>query len=546
MNQFSKYFSFLCAASAIAGHAAAHYEENVKIERTSLEKNVFVDIDKTFPNILKVKDFGAIPDDGKDDTAAIANAIKAAASKEGSRLVLNKGIYDVGMAGTGDYFRISDAKNLLIDGGGAKFLLHRVGCLFTIADCQNVRLGDFEVDMKNTPFLGGVVSATGDGWFEMKAVPPHKVGNDLDARVLLGYDRLLGCFDGVQYQKTFPDGTKAEKVADDTLRIPCHGNPPMLGKALVLRHQVYGGGVCRAMDSRNVLFKNIRVYGCAGMGLRGSACENIAIDGFKVKPAEGFWMSLTADASHFNCTRGTVEIFNSDFESMGDDATNIHSMYWLVEKSDGKLLTLSFAKDPARPAPLHSAPKAGDTLEIPSPNNYMRPETYAKIANVTQSADKRRLIVEIEGDLSAQLTVGMPLSVKEYRPLVRINNCTVSNVRPRGFLIQTTDALVENCFFKNTMAMAILIEADMDYWGESAASDKITISHCTFEDVNPWKRNGQVAVVASARYKKGLPFAGNIHGKIIVKNCTFVRCGPEPILLQYVETPITANNEVTQ
>jgi hypothetical protein len=124
------------------------------------------------------------------------------------------------MTGTGDYFRISDAKNLMIDGGEAKFLLHRVGRLFTISNSRNVRLGDFEVDMENTPFLGGVVSATGDGWFEMKAVLPHKVGNDLDARVLLGYDRLLGCFDGVQYQKTFPDGTKAEKVAEDTLRIP--------------------------------------------------------------------------------------------------------------------------------------------------------------------------------------------------------------------------------------------------------------------------------------------------------------------------------------
>jgi hypothetical protein len=183
-------------------------------------------------------------------------------------------------------------------------------------------------------------------------------------------------------------------------------------------------------------------------------------------------MSLTADASHFNCTRGTVEIFNSDLNRWATTRRTFIQCIGFLKKSTATL-DPRVRKRFVVPRAAAFRTQSWRHLEIPSPYNYMRPETYVKIANVAQSADKKRLLVEIAGDLPEQLTVGMPLSVKEYRPKVRIRNCTVNNVRPRGFLIQTTDALVRNCFFKNTMAMAILIEADMDYWGESAASDKI-------------------------------------------------------------------------
>lgn len=65
---------------------------------------------------------------------------------------------------------------------------------------------------------------------------------------------------------------------------------------------------------------------------------------------------------------------------------------------------------------------------------------------------------------------------------------------------------------------------------------------CVFENINSSKRNGEVAVFASAKFKKRLPFEGNIHGKIAVKNCLFKNCGKDPVRLEYTSNPIIENN----
>ena len=227
---------------------------------------------------------------------------------------------------------------------------------------------------------------------------------------------------------------------------------------------------------------------------------------------------------------------------MCDDATNIHGMYWQIENIKDKTLEMSYAKYRNQRISISSAPKAGDTLELPCPENYMRPTHFAKVESVSVFPDKKRIIVKTCDELPQWLAKDMAVSVKEYRPKVRIENCRVGYVRPRGFLIQTTGAVVKNCSFKDTVAMAILIEADLNTWGESAASDDILITDCVFENINSSKRNGEVAVFASAKFKKGLPFEGNIHGKIAVKNCLFKNCGKDPVRLEYTSNPIIENN----
>lgn len=83
-----------------------------------------------FTNVLKARDFGAIPNDGKDDTQAIRKMFDAA--EQNAKFVFEKGVYDVGMDGKGDYFKLAKKSDILLDGNGAKFRLHRVGRLFSL------------------------------------------------------------------------------------------------------------------------------------------------------------------------------------------------------------------------------------------------------------------------------------------------------------------------------------------------------------------------------------------------------------------------------
>ena len=49
---------------------------------------------KSTPEI-NAKDFGAVPDDNKDDTPAILSAIEACKNKKNSKLVFESGSYDI-------------------------------------------------------------------------------------------------------------------------------------------------------------------------------------------------------------------------------------------------------------------------------------------------------------------------------------------------------------------------------------------------------------------------------------------------------------------
>ena len=315
--------AFLPAAIFAAGTAAGYSRDKKPV--SELEISVFSDPDAMFTNVLKARDFGAIPNDGKDDTQAIRKMFDAA--DQNAKFVFEKGVYDVGMDGKGDYFKLAKKSDILLDGNGAKFRLHRVGRLFSLWEVKNAMLKNFSVETANLPFTGGeVVAVAGDSLY-MKAVAPHKIGSDLAARAIIRYDPKNKRYDANLFNVSLGENNTAEKVDEDTLRIKYKGPYPNVGDAIVLRHQIYAGGVCSVGDSKNILIKGIRIYDCAGMGAHFSSSENIALDGFKVKPRKGLWMSLTADATHFNSCRGSIEIINSEFEGMCDDATNIHHMY---------------------------------------------------------------------------------------------------------------------------------------------------------------------------------------------------------------------------
>ena len=93
-------------------------------------------------------------------------------------------------------------------------------------------------------------------------------------------------------------------------------------------------------ESRNVCIENINMFHARSMGIICQLAENITLDNVKMIPSEGRILSVTADATHFvNCS-GTVNIRNCVFESMMDDACNVHGIYMPVDKkiNDTKVL----------------------------------------------------------------------------------------------------------------------------------------------------------------------------------------------------------------
>src|SRR5262249_31740032 len=105
--------------------------------------------------------------------------------------------------------------------------------------------------------------------------------------------------------------------------------PVTPGVLLVLRHEVFGHNAFDCIDCSGVQVEKVTSYTCPGMGLWALHCENLRIRQCRVmiRPGSGRLMSTTADATHFNTCKGTVEVSDCLFEGMGDDALNAHGRY---------------------------------------------------------------------------------------------------------------------------------------------------------------------------------------------------------------------------
>ncbi|MGB2578701.1 polygalacturonase [Elusimicrobium simillimum] len=90
-NCLKVFFAFLALTGLAAAACAAPLTWSMAEEiRTHIKEPVFPDY------CVNIKDFGAVPGDGKLDTAAIQNAIKAVHEKGGGTVIVPKGDFDTG------------------------------------------------------------------------------------------------------------------------------------------------------------------------------------------------------------------------------------------------------------------------------------------------------------------------------------------------------------------------------------------------------------------------------------------------------------------
>ena len=82
---------------------------------------------KLYPTTINARDFGAIPNDGKDDAKALRDALEAAKKKGGGvRIALEKGNYDLMTFDKGAAIPVIGANAVMFDGNGATLVHHKM------------------------------------------------------------------------------------------------------------------------------------------------------------------------------------------------------------------------------------------------------------------------------------------------------------------------------------------------------------------------------------------------------------------------------------
>lgn len=464
-------------------------------------------------------------------------------------------------------FPLLEKQNVTIDGGGARLIFHGKLLPFVIDRCDGVTIRNLTVDYAEPMYFEGRIVDAGDDFVEME-YDEAQFHLDLMGRKFRFYGEnwenitekvLVNEFDPttrgpVPMTATYFACTAKErdgsflsslfryltpsKPAANRLRLEGElGFTHNIGKYWLCTHNSREFPGIFGTDSNNLRLENITLHHTLSMGVICQMCENISLSGVVAEPKPGRLLSVDADATHFvNCS-GLIHMKNCRFESMMDDAANIHGIYLpLHERLDDHRVLLTFGHHQQQGIMIF---KPGDRIRLVD-NNTLSPREEFTVAKSTLLSG-RYLLLETCEALPAIIPKGFVFENHSRMPRVHIESCISGYNRPRGFLLTTNrDVLVENCEFHN-ISHAIAINGDANSWFESGPAGRILLRGNRFE--NAAYSGG--AVIASAQeipVETGIPY----HGELVLEGNHFRTNGKRFLDVHGMHRVVMHNNSFTQ
>lgn len=470
-------------------------------------------------NEVDVTDFGAIADDGQDDTYAIRQAIDACRQQQATRLIFQQGVYDFFPDYAADeYYFISnndaglkrvafllkDVDGLVIDGRGAAFRFHGFVNPFLLDHAARVTLTNFSIDFAR-PFHSEaiIVGQAEDGLdVEIKEGFPYEVhrgtllftdeqaeqgpmtsvtgGTFYGSSHILEYDtaKRETAYMVRDYYFRGITGYPAKQLAGRKVRVMVPGLEGAPGNTLVFgpNHRLCPGVV--ATDCSDITMRGVTIHHAGGMGVLAQRTHNFTVDRCRVTPSSDRMVSTTADATHFvNCT-GKLVLSDNLFENQKDDATNIHGVYVQVAKRLGDNQMIVRLR--------HRQQHGFDFLREGVEVEFVRGKSMATYATGEVSAVERLnrelTLVTMRDGLPDGVGIGDAVAEVRAYPEVAIRDNVIRNNRARGMLLNCRGPVVVEGNYFHTPGAAILFEGDAFHWFEQGGVRDCVIRNNTFDN----------------------------------------------------------------
>jgi hypothetical protein len=444
--------------------------------------------------VADVADFGAIPDDGKDDTEAMRKAIDSCSGKANVRLLLHAGTYDfTSPADRPDRrkFRFADLKGLEVDGQGALLLFADRANPFSFMRCEDLTLRNLTVDWSRPPFSQGTITSAGEDFLEVQVDDAYPMDKTVKIAAFMDFDPATRL--PLANMDVFGSAImKTELTAPQKLRLTLKKSgdpeknahfakylPASIGHLLVLRHEVYGSHVFDLLRCRNVLLENINIYASPGMGIHASLCDTITSRhvSIRTKPESGRLMSTTADCQYYTHCMGTITIEDGYYEGMGDDGLNVTAKYREVTSVTSQ--TSFVMALPTKRGWAGTPPEAGEKLYFADARD-LAPKGAAVVRGSRFDAESGLFTVDVDA-LPAGVGEKDLVSTAKYLPKVVVRRSTFRGMRSRAMLFSTTDVLVEDCRVEGTGYPGILLKGGLRHGCEGPAPSNVTIRNSVFE-----------------------------------------------------------------
>jgi hypothetical protein len=481
---------------------------------------------------VKLRDFGAIPDDGADDTAAIERAFRYCVGKGPLQLVFEAGKYDISAPSDASHriLRLADVKSLTLVGNGAELSVHTWTHALIVDNCSGVEIRDLRINWAILPFFHARVKSADSGSTLLDIAggrPPNSHINTITS--LYQYDEANDRLEagGIDWYAPSPSRpVSLETISSTAARLPLTFKSLQPGASLVVRYRTHGVNAFTVNSSQNVKFSGVTVNSAPGDAAVFTDCDNISIDQFTVDivKGSGHWISTNADALHFTQCRGNIDITNCTLRKMGDDAINIGNIMMLNRAGSGERETvlLHCGDNKLTLPPVH----AGDILAFADPSSPYVPVFKAKVTKSPGLQMRKEITVSVDRDIPDALKNNAVINNESAQSTVKITGCKIANNRARGFWLQTSNVTVQDCTVEGTSGPAVEIRSDVKQWGEGPGGSHINFINCRFADCNFGAARSKAMIYSYALDRNNSTVKSPVIDDVTFTGCTFVTKGP--------------------
>lgn len=488
---------------------------------------------------VDVTDEGVVPnspDYAEKNVKRLNKIIKSAG--EYTKIVFPEGSYYLKASFRG--IKINGKSNIIICGSGDVRLINtsyspaavkssfRYGSsnIFNISGCKNIKIENIAIDYKSHTSADGIITKVADGktYFSVSGEFANGdktplEGGEFVASVLIadenGFSDEVWAEDTILLEKGYEKGEFCVPVSVGKAgnRICCRFT---LG--------TYASPAVCIQNTSGFEAKDVSCFSCPSAVFY-APCGNsdFTFSGVTVMTEDGRGEMLASneDCIHIEGLSGRLYVTDSVFRGIGDDALNVHGSLAVVLGTAGGKVTLAGGRTGKAPGRLWAV--TGDTVEFFD-------EQYNSLGTAQiKSFNGRRAVFD---KLPEGVTVRSFAQNVSFNPDTVVKNCRVELGRARALLLQTKNAAVSECFFKDIRLSAILIAPDFDYWYESGFADNAVIMNNTFENCTASDAFTDFGVITVGSCHDRIdPEQGGIkmHKNISVFENSFIGCGNDEL-----------------